>query len=89
MGEKEISDLRLQEPISENRIEDLSKPFVKKEFLTTEEAAEYLGISAATLRNLCSDGKVPYYKWQRRNRYKTDELRILLLTTKRGGSYGY
>jgi len=73
----------------ENQIEENApKPKVEKEWLTTEEAAEYLGISTATLHNLCSNGKVPYYKWQRCNRYLTHELRNILLAQKRGGSYG-
>lgn len=54
------------------------------EWLTTDEAAEYLRISPASLRNLSSSGRVPYYKWQRRNRYKKNDLRDLLLANRRG-----
>ena len=54
------------------------------EWLTTDEAAFFLRISTATLRNLSSNGKVPYYKWQRRNRYRKSELTQLLLSQKRG-----
>jgi excisionase family DNA binding protein len=60
----------------------------EKEWLTTEEAADYLRISVKSLLNMCSNGKVSYYKWQRRNRYKMTELRELLLKERRG-SNGY
>ena len=58
-------------------------------FLTTSEAANFLQISKASLLNLSSNGKVPYYKFQRRNRYLRSELLKLLLVTKRGGFHGY
>jgi excisionase family DNA binding protein len=54
------------------------------EWLTTEEAAAYLKISVGSLRNMTSNGHVPYYKLARRNRYRRDELRDLLLNEKRG-----
>lgn len=60
-----------------------------KEILTTLEAASLLGISKKSLLNLSSNGKVPYYKFQRRNRYLRSELLKLLLVTKRGGFNGY
>ena len=60
-----------------------------KEWMTTPEAAILLGISEKTLLNLSSNGKVPYYKFQRRNRYLRSELLKLLLATKRGGFHGY
>lgn len=56
-----------------------------KEWFTSSEAADYLGISTRTLMNLTSNGKVPYYKFGRRNRYQKDELRNLLLLQRRGG----
>jgi excisionase family DNA binding protein len=61
----------------ENRIGD-------KEWLTSSEAAEYLGITTKTLMNLTSNGHVPYYKLGRRNRYLKNELRMLLLSQRRG-----
>jgi len=57
---------------------------IEKEFLTTTEAAEYLGISEHALICQTSNGKIPYYKFQRRNRYLLKELRELLLSQKRG-----
>lgn len=57
---------------------------VPEEWLTTEEAAEYLKISAASLRNMTSNGQVPFYKLARRNRYLKSELREMLFKEKRG-----
>ncbi|OQW48508.1 MAG: hypothetical protein A4S09_04845 [Proteobacteria bacterium SG_bin7] len=54
------------------------------EWLTTVQAAKYLEISPASLRNMTSSGQVPYYKFGRRNRYRVDDLRNLLLSQKRG-----
>ena len=55
-----------------------------KEWLTTEEAARYLSLSEASLRNMTSNGKIAFYKLGRRNRYRLPELRELLLAGKRG-----
>lgn len=57
-------------------------------WLTTAEAATYLGITDRTLFNLTSRGEVPYYKLGRRNRFLRSELRNLLMQQRRGGSYG-
>ena len=59
------------------------------EWLTTEQAADYLKLSVGTLRNLTSDGKIPHYKLGRRNRYSVNDLRALLLQNKRGPQYEY
>jgi excisionase family DNA binding protein len=58
------------------------------QWLTTEEAANYLRINGATLRNLTSNGKVPYYKLGRLNRYLRSELKRLLLAHSKGPIYG-
>nr|BFD65318.1 hypothetical protein HAGR004_03400 [Bdellovibrio sp. HAGR004] len=58
---------------------------IEKEWMSSKEAAAYLRISPATLRNLTSNGKIPYHKLERRNRYRTSDLRDLLLRNKRGG----
>lgn len=57
--------------------------------LTTEwmdivEAAYFLRVSVPTLRNMTSNGQVPFYKLGRRNRFRKSELEELLLQTKRG-----
>jgi len=59
-----------------------------KEWLTTDEAADYLGLSVGSLRNLTSNGHVTHYKLGRRNRYRLEDLRNLLLSQKRGGFHG-
>lgn len=58
-----------------------------REWMTTEQAAKYLGLSAGALRNMTSNGQVPYHKLGRRNRYHVVELRRLLLS-QRGGCSG-
>lgn len=60
----------------------------ESEWLNSDEAAAYLRISPYQLRNLTSNGRVPYYKFGRSNRYLRKELRELLLGQARGGSYG-
>jgi excisionase family DNA binding protein len=59
-----------------------------REWLTTEQAADYLGLSVGALLNMTSNGQVPYCKLGRRNRYLVVELRQLLLSQKRGGCHG-
>ena len=59
-----------------------------EKMMSTEEAAEFLGISVGSLRNMTSQGKIPYFKLGRRNRYSRNELTQLLLSNKRGGCYG-
>lgn len=61
-----------------------SLKFEYKEWLTSTEAANYLGISKSRLFNLVSNGNVPYYKFGRSNRYLISELRELLLSKPRG-----
>lgn len=58
------------------------------EWLTTKEAARYLGLSEAVLRNMTSNGSVPYYKLGRSNRYNRNELKQLLFSNKKGAIYG-
>ncbi len=61
----------------------------KDRFLTTKEAAAILSISVFRLLNLCSNGKIPYYKLGRSNRFLLKELVELLNFNKKGpGSYG-
>ena len=56
----------------------------ENEFLNSDEAARFLGIDVGSLHNGCSAGKIPYYKFGRRNRYRKDELKALLLAEPRG-----
>lgn len=57
---------------------------LKIEWLDSENAAIYLGVSVATLRNMASNGQIPFYKLGRRNRYRKDELESLMLKSRRG-----
>ena len=80
-----IADTRASSvSVFDNKKEDTSLANEDGEWLTTEEAANYLRVSADSLRNLTSSGQVPYYKLQRRNRYRKSELRELILRKKGG-----
>jgi excisionase family DNA binding protein len=59
-----------------------------KEWLTSQEAADYLGISTASLMNFTSNGRVPFYKFGRSNRYLVSELRELLMSHPQGERHG-
>lgn len=74
--------IRQEHSFFENQKPELS--IESEEFLTTKEAAAFLKISEAVLRNKTSSGQVPYYKFFRSNRYKKSDLLSLLLTNKRG-----
>ena len=55
------------------KIDRLSRP---KEYLTSKEAREYLGIGKQTLDNMCSNKLIAYRKLNGKNRlFKTDDLR--------------
>ncbi len=58
------------------------------EWLTSIEASEYLGISVSRLMNLTSNGKIPYYKFGRSNRYLVSELKALLMSHPKGERHG-
>jgi excisionase family DNA binding protein len=53
-------------------------------WLNSKEAARYLSISEGTLRNLTSNGRVPFYKLGRSNRYCRYELDELIMKEARG-----
>lgn len=48
------------------------------DYLCTKKAAAYLSVSEATLRNLCSNGQVAYYKLGRRSRFLKSDLDSLM-----------
>ncbi len=79
-GSKDAESVSNQRKLFENQADH---------WLTTKEAAEYLRITAKTLLNLTSNGKIRYFKFGRRNRFLLIDLRNLLLANSRGGSYGY
>lgn len=57
--------------------------------LTTEELATLLKVSPGVVRNMTSNGQLPYYKLGRRNRYWWSEIKKLLSSTHKGAIYGY
>ena len=57
-------------------------------WLNTTQASAYLGVSEASLWNMTSEGKIPYFKLGRRNRFRLSDLSELLLKNKRGTHYG-
>jgi excisionase family DNA binding protein len=59
-----------------------------REWLNTEQAADYLSLTVGALRNMTSNGQIPYHKLGNRNRYSVIELRQLLLSNKRGVRHG-
>lgn len=65
-----------------------SRSLTTEEWLDSVEAAAYLKVTLGALRNMTSNGQVPFYKFGKRNRYRTEELRTLLLSHKRGVSNG-
>lgn len=73
-------------PFFENKIDSKIVPDDDgPEWLNTVEAADFLRRSPAALRNMTSNGGIPYHKLGRRNRYKRSDLRSLLLQNRRGG----
>lgn len=65
-----------------------TRSLITEEWLDSVEAAAYLRVSIGALRNMTSNGEIPFYKMGKRNRYRTEELRQLLLSNKRGASNG-
>lgn len=70
--------------VASTSIESSDESSLKIEWLNSEEAAIVLRISVKALRNMTSNGKLPFYKMGRRNRYRRDELEAQLLSQKRG-----
>lgn len=76
------SSIKSQHSFFENQKAESS--ICDDEFFTSKEAAAFLKISEAALRNKTSSGQIPYYKFFRSNRYKKSDLLNLLLSNKRG-----
>lgn len=53
----------------------IKNPEERGDELTSDAAAEFIGISVATLRNYCSRGMIPYYRRGRRSFFYTNELK--------------
>jgi len=65
-----------------------SSDLIYETWFTSPQAAEFLGISVQALMNKVSGGKVPFYKFGRRNRYKKSELEKLFSEQRKGPFYG-
>lgn len=61
---------------------------LEQEWMDSVQAAAYLSLSVGSLRNMTSNGHIPYYKFGNRNRYRTEELRELLLSETKGERNG-
>ena len=64
------------------------KTELAEEFVDANATALYLKIPVQTVRNMTSNGKLPYYKFGRLVRYRICDLRRLLLDQARGVHYG-
>ena len=53
-------------------------------WMTSPQVAMHLGISLDRLYNDISQGKIPYYKYGRSNRYLRSEIDRLLLSNPKG-----
>jgi len=62
-------------------IDEPNKPQVKKTFLTTEEAAAYLGIAMTTLYSYTSRRYIPHYKTRRKIYFKIEDLQNYVLNS--------
>lgn len=58
---------------------------IEEKWFEQAEAANYLRMTKKALYNLCSQGKIKYYKIGRRNRYLLEDLRKLSLSNPKGG----
>jgi len=54
------------------------------DFMSSNEAAEFLRVSEHRLRNLVSQGIIPYYKLGASNRYRRSELERILTNNRKG-----
>lgn len=61
-----------------------SEKDIQFEFVNADQISTFLKINVQTVRNLTSNGKIPYYKFGKRVLYRLDEVRELVLKSKRG-----
>lgn len=74
-------DLTIKRPQIESSGQD-KKYF--DDWMNSKEAAKFLSVSYAQLRNLTSNGRIPFYKFGRSNRFKRSELEKVLEKEPRG-----
>lgn len=56
----------------------------ESDWMTTAEVASFLRVSVGQIRNWTSNGRLPYNKLGKLNRYSRKEIESLLLSNKRG-----
>jgi excisionase family DNA binding protein len=61
---------------------------VTQVWFSTVRAANYLDLSVQALLNMTSNGKIPHYKFGRRNRYNKFDLDLMLESGRKGPIYG-
>ena len=81
-------NLQSQNKTIYNNTSDSSLTSEYKEWLNSIETSKYLGVSVSRLMNLTSNGKIPYYKFGRSNRYLISELKALLMSQPKGERHG-
>lgn len=65
--------------MSDRAFKEIVQNDIFNEWMNSEETARYLSISTGVLRNLTSQGKIPYSKLGRSNRYNRKMLDRLLM----------
>lgn len=84
-GKRKSFDLDYDKEIQPVEWDRRSLTIENEEWLTSQEAADFLKISLQSLFNRVSMGQIPYYKFGRSNRYRLSDLKKLLLGHPRGG----
>jgi excisionase family DNA binding protein len=80
---KELSENRIAGNSPQNLNSEIGNEIQAEKWLTTKEAAEYLRISAGSLRNMIANGSMKISgKLGTRNRFLQSDLKKLLLAIK-------
>ena len=68
---------------------DRSKPEIRKRLIRSTEAAEYLGLSAWTLRRLIHCGELPVVRYREEGKFLLDlhDLEAFIERNKRTGAF--
>lgn len=63
--------------------------FEKLVWMTSEQAAAYLGVSVGSIRNFVCEGALPYSKWKGRLRFRRADIDRILMASMKGGWNAY
>lgn len=83
-GSRGVGGINLDQSLDNNTNDLLFENRMKREWLTTKEAAQYLLISENALRIMAHRCQIPVYKFGRRLRFRFEDCRLLVL---RKGAY--